>query len=78
MTGICRHTQLELPSTNDRDAFVHIAASHDSRYLSDDFVETVWREVGSLAKRFGYSPSSREGSSHSAERRDPTKKVAAA
>ncbi len=59
MTNICRHTQLQLPSTNGGAPFAHIAASpHDSLYLSDAFVETVWREVGSLAKRFGYSPTS--------------------
>jgi hypothetical protein len=70
MATVCQHAQLEPIATNGPRAFEHIVASpHDSRDLPHDFCEAVWRETGSVAKRFGYSPSGH----HPANARDEQK-----
>jgi hypothetical protein len=70
MSAVCRHAQLEPLVKNGPPALEHIVASpHDSLELPDGFCETVWRETGSVAKRFGYSPTGR----HPASARDEQK-----
>ncbi len=73
MAAVCRHAQLEPVSTNGLHPFEHIVASpHDSLDLSQDFRGVVWREAGSVATRFGYSPVSHRLSNARDERKADT------
>jgi Sulfotransferase family len=77
MAAVCRHAQLDACATN---SFAHIVASpHDSLDLPHNFRETVWREAGSVANHFGYSPTShRPASARDEQKTDALPQRAAA
>jgi Sulfotransferase family len=54
---ILRHAKLGAGATIHPQAFEHIAAPEtpDQSDLADDFRQTVWRETGAVAQRFGYA-----------------------